>query len=86
MGFIKDHWKIGRAYLDQAGPKKGFVFERKKNFSPKLIYSCWQENLRVPYLLTSVNYFTKQLDIALVGLVGTASMSDFPVVHGLVLF
>ena len=39
--------------------------------------------MRVPYLLINVNYKAVYIDSALVGLVGTASMSNFPVVYGL---
>ena len=41
--------------------------------------------MRVPYLVTSMNYFAEiYIGSALVGLVGTASMSDFPVVYDVV--
>ena len=44
--------------LGPSWPKKSFVFEwKKKLFVPK---PCWQENLRVPYAVTSMKYLTKQ--------------------------
>ena len=63
-----------------------FLKENKKIFPQNLFRLVGRENLRVPYLVTSMNYFAElYIDSALVGLVGTARTSDVPVVYALAL-
>ena len=79
-----DHWKIRRACLYQASPQNVlFLKERKKNF-PKtcLVLLAGKFEGALSGDKYEVFYRTVYIDSVLVGLVGTASTSDFPVVYG----